>query len=84
MLLRLCSFLAQSCQMMYYPDVGYNDLREVSHHRCSQGQNHALLILTNIDYCLWSFRLMVSPFTTPRMRGAEGQGPNGPQRKWMC
>ncbi len=24
--------------------------------------------------------LTFSPFTKPRMRGAEGQGPNGPQR----
>jgi len=24
-----------------------------------------------------------SPFTTPRMRGVEGQGAHAPQRKWM-
>jgi len=30
---------------------------------------------------MW-FRVTFPPFTTPRMRGAEGQAPYGAPRKW--
>ena len=36
------------------------------------------------SYTLQGWCVTGSPFTTPRMRGAEGQGPTGPLREWMC